>query len=241
MAQRTAHLAAGLLLVVWGAGGCAAPLAVWPEWPTGFGHTLRVETPAGRPAPGGTVLLRIYCYDGSGVAEGDRTVRNQQVLDEAFGYRRAIAVRMPAGAAVKYRLSALEPVPVGPAGLTELPGTMRAGSLWAVAGKEKAKGGLHPVSHFAEAQAFVPGEPPSPRREVDAELEFLRSEARLNPVQWRQELEYAMADLARARPEAYGVRRFLEEQLQALRERYPAAFVPDGIRPPADREDEGLP
>jgi hypothetical protein len=209
--------------------GCSLPLAVWPEFPAGYGRTLRVETPDGAPAYDGFLLLRIFQCDGAGVAEGDRSLRNEQALGQAFDYRRAVRVHVKPGTRMRYRLADLQMLPIATNGEATLPAAMHAGSLWVIVDQPKAREGVHSRRHFAEVQAILPGRPPSAHAEVGPVLESLRVEKEAEPVAWRQELEHARADLERLRPEAYSTREFLDAELARLRERFPAAFVPDGV------------
>jgi hypothetical protein len=224
------------------AGGCALPVMAWPEWPAGVDRTIQIERPDGTPASGGYVLLRVVRYDSSGTAEGDRTVRNQQVLDAAFGYRRAVRVNPKPDVRVRHRLVEMLVLPIGSGGVVELPTVTYAGSRWIIlegprtrsadSERPKARSGVHPRVHFAEIQAFLPGLPPSTRAEVTADLYLLRLQAAEAPVAWRQELEYARSDVARLQPRRYVLLEFLDRELARLRGARPAAFVPDGVGVP---------
>ena len=142
-----------------GGSGCALPFAIWPELPTGLGRTLPVRDPKGRPVSDGYVLLRVYEYDGAGVAEGDRNVRNQQVFDAAFACRRPIQVNVPAETAKRYRLVHMKALPIGDDGTVRVPPLLQAGTLWLVSEREKAKDGVHRRYHFAEVRALAHGRP----------------------------------------------------------------------------------
>ncbi len=213
------------------AGGCALPVMAWPEWPAGFDQSVRIEEPDGTPADAGYVLLRVFAYDSSGTAEGDRSVRNQQVLDAAFGYRRAVEVNTKSDVTLRHRLVDVVVLPIR-AGAVELPTVTRAGSLWVVVEKPKARSGIHPRTHFAEIQAFVSGWPPSTRAEVTADLYLIRVQDELPPIEWRQRLDYARRDVARFHDTRYVVLEFLDAETARLRRLRPEAFVPDGVGVP---------
>jgi len=222
-----------------GAAGCTMPVAAWPEWPAGFGHVVRVEDPRGWPAGQGCVLLRVYEYNGAGLAEGDRNVRNEQVLDAAFDYRRAVRVNVKPDTMVRHRLVDVQTIPIRPGGNVELPAVVEAGSLWLVTDTPKARPGAHPRVHFAEVQALVPDCPPSARAEVSPDLCLVRVRSGENPVEWRQELEHARADLLQVRPYALSARTLIEAELEHLRQVHPEAFVPDGVSlPPAEAAEK---
>jgi hypothetical protein len=220
------------LVAAVGASGCALPVAVWPELPAGYGCMVRVETPDGAPAYDGFLLLRVFRHDGAGVAEGDHNLRNEQALGAAFGYRRAVRVGVRPETTVRYRLVDLQVLPIHTSGQVQLPAVVQAGSLWVIVDRPKARDGVHSRRHFAEVQAVLPGYPPSARAEVGPALETIRVEKEAEAVDWRQDLEHARADLARLQPHAYAMREFLDAELARLRDRFPEAFVPDGVSIP---------
>ncbi len=208
------------------------PLAVWPEALTQAGQ--QVAVPGAAEAPGGFVLLRVYEVNESALAEGACTVRNQQVREAAFDYRRTIDVEPPAGTAVRYRLLEAHVLPVGADSTVGLPALSKTG--WTLAlSPHIERPGPYNVTHFAEVQAFLPARPPSARAEVTADLAALEAGSD-DPIRWRHALEYAQRDLEAAETTAFQARDFLERQLNWLAAHKAAAFVPDGVAGPAGTE-----
>jgi len=229
--------------------GCAVPFVVWPTLPTDLGHTLRVRDAEGRPAAKGYVLLRVYEYNGAGLAEGDRNVRNRQVFDAAFETRGPTPVRVPEEMVTKYRLDRVEVLKIAPDGIVQVPPILRPGTLWLVPGSEKAKEGVHRRTYFGEVQALEAGRPPSDRVEVTLATRQLAFPLRLDPVAWRRELAAALQDVRRGAPDEFAAAEFLENELARLAALAPEAFVPDGVGPDEERKiplspsdaDQGIP
>ena len=238
-----------LCLVGLAAGGCAVPLAAWPAWPTDLGHTFEVRLPDGAPATEGYVLLRVYEYDTAALAEGERTVRNQQVFDAAFETRSPVDIHPPTDALVKYRLNRADVLKLGPDGTAFVPSVFRPGSLWVVPESTGAKEGFHRRGYFAEVQALVPGRPPSERCEVTLALRAVTLAPKMEPVRWRRELATALDDIRRGAPEEFVAAEFVEKELAHLQAAAPEAFVPDGVGPDQEHAlpvtpseaDRGLP
>ena len=218
-----------LAVGAFGGSGCALPFAIWPELPTGLGRTLPVRDPQGRPVSDGYVLLRVYEYNGAGVAEGDRNVRNQQVFDAAFAFRQPIRVNVPAKTVKRYRLVHMKALPIGDDGTVRVSPMLQAGTLWLVPKMEKAKEGVHRRFHFAEVQALARGRPPGERCELNWGRKELHLADRPAPLVWRRELESALMDMEQAAVEAFVAAEFVEEELGRLKADHPEAFVPDGV------------
>ena len=233
---RALFLALGAAGCVVASSGCAVPFVVWPTLPTGFGHTLQVRDAEGRPAVGGYVLLRVYEYNGAGLAEGDCNVRNRQVFDAAFETRCPTTVRVPEETVTKYRLDRVEVLKVAPDGTVQVPPILRPGTLWLVPGSEKAKEGVHRRTYFGEVQALGAGRPPSDRVEVTLATRQLAFPLRLDPVAWRRELAAALQDVRRGAPDQFAAAEILENELARLRGLAPEAFVPDGVGPDEERQ-----
>ena len=231
------------------ASGCAVPFVVWPTLPTDLGHTLQVRDAEGRPAAEGYVLVRVYEYNGAGLAEGDRNVRNRQVFDAAFETRSPTPVRVPEETVTKYRLDRVEVLSIAPNGTVQVPPILRPGTLWLVPGSGKAKEGVHRRTYFGEVQALEAGRPPSDRVEVTLATRQLAFPSRLDPVAWRRELTAALEDVRRGAPDEFAAAEFLEKELARLAASAPEAFVPDGIGPDEERKipltpsesDQGIP
>ena len=229
--------------------GCAVPFAVWPTLPTDLGHTLQVRDAEGRPAAEGYVLLRVYEYNGAGLAEGDRNVRNRQVFDAAFETRSPTPVRVPEETVTKYRLDYVEVLKIAPDGTVQVPPILRPGTLWIVPGSVKAKEGVHQRTYFGEVQALEAGRPPSDRVEVTLASRELAFPSRLDPVAWRRELTAALEDVRRGAPDEFAAAESLEKELARLAALAPEAFVPDGVGPDEERtipltpseSDQGIP
>ncbi|HUX00396.1 MAG: hypothetical protein WBD63_02550 [Phycisphaerae bacterium] len=248
MGRRSAIL---LVLSLMGApaAGCAVPLAVWPTWPTDLGHTLQVRTPDRALATQGYVLVRVYECDTAALAEGERTVRNQQVFDAAFETRSPVDVRPPPEALVKYRLDHVEVLSIGADGTVQVPSVFRPGSLWVVPSSKGAKEGFQRRGYFAEVQALAPGRPPGERREVTLALREVALAEEMEPVRWRRELATALEDIRRGAPEEFVAAEWVEKELAHLRSAAPEAFVPDGVGPDIEHTvplapseaDQGLP
>jgi len=225
------------------------PFVVWPTLPTGLGHTLRVRDAEGRPAAGGYVLFRVYEYNGAGLAEGDRNVRNRQVFDAAFETRSPTTVRVPQDTVTKYRLDRVEVLKIALDGTVQVPPILRPGTLWLVPGSGKAKEGVHRRTYFGEVQALEAGRPPSDRVEVTLATRQLAFPSRLDPVAWRRELTVALEDVRRGAPDEFAAAESLEKELARLAALAPEAFVPDGVGPDEERTipltpsdaDQGIP
>ena len=218
------------------ASGCTVPFVVWPTLPTDLGHTLQVRDAEGRPAAEGYVLFRVYEYNGAGLAEGDRNVRNRQVFDAAFETRSPTAVRVPEDTVTKYRLDRVEVLKIAPNGTVQVPAIVRPGTLWLVPGSEKAKEGVHRRTYFGEVQALEGGRPPSDRVEVTLATRQLAFPSRLDPVAWRRELTAALQDVRRGALDEFSAAEFLEKELARLAASAPEAFVPDGVGPGEERK-----
>jgi len=217
------------------AGGCAVPLVAWPTWPTDLGHTLNVRAPEGAPAASSYLLVRVYEYNGAALAEGERTVRNQQVFDAAFETRTPVDVHPPPEALVRYRLDRVEVLKIAADGTAHVPSVFRPGSLWVVPESKGTKEGFHRRGYFAEVQALAPGWPPSERREVTLALHEVLFPDTMEPVRWRWELAAALEDIRRGAPEEFVAAEFVEKELTRLASVAPEAFVPDGVGPDENR------
>lgn len=197
------------------ASGCTVPVAVWVELPTGLGSQLRVLAPDGLPVSEGYVIVRVYEYNGAGVAEGDPNIRNRQAIDAAFE-EATVTVQVKEGTTAQYRLVRLQVVPVGPDGMAHLPGLVEAGTLWLVKGSDAERGGFHRRFHFAEVQALAAGYPPSARLELAAGLDQLQMGASEEPSAWGRELQFAQQDVGRANPDAFVLRETIDAELARL-------------------------